>query len=241
MNHHRPDRSPVPGHRPADETEHDRLAEQIGAALRAREPDAADTAATAQRIAATIAAAAHVDAAAEGRSGRATPFVRRAGAVALTGVLASALGVVGAGAAAAANPFTGFAAAVDGVAEAVGVGWSSMPSGYTREQYEAFWAAEYTANDVEALTELWQVDSTGAKARAGQMILDGETVPVAPGANPDATEEGFVSVEEQDAFREAGYTWEDAEELAELWQVDVLEAKGRAGQMLLDGEKPPRP
>jgi hypothetical protein len=241
MNQHRPDRPPVPGHRPPAETEHDQLAEQIGAALRAREPDAAATAATAQRIAATIGAAAHGDAAADGRSGVVTPFVRRAGAVALTGVVASALGVVGAGAAAAANPYTGFAAAVDGVAEAVGVGWSSMPSGYTREQYEAFWGAEYTANDIDALTELWQVDSTGAKARAGQMILDGETVPVAPGTTQDATEESTMSPEAQDAYREAGYTWEDAEQLAELWQVDVLEAKGRAGEMLLDGEKPPLP
>ena len=241
MNQHRPDRPPVPGHRPAGETEHDQLAEQIGAALRAREPDAAATAVTAQRIAATIAAAAHVDAAADGRRVVVTPFVRRAGTFALTGVLASALGVVGAGAAAAANPYTGFAAAVDGVAEAVGVGWSSMPPGYTREQYEAFWAAEYTANDVEALTELWQVDSTGAKARAGQMILDGKTVPVAPGANPDATEESSLGAEEQEAFWGAGYTNEDAEQLAELWQVGVLEAKARAGEMLLDGEKLPLP
>ncbi|MEU4360900.1 hypothetical protein [Promicromonospora sp. NPDC023987] len=235
MNQHRPDRPPVPGPRPADDTEYDQLAEQIGAALRAREPDAADTAAIAQQIAATI------DTAADGRSGVVTPFVRRAGTFALTGVVASALGVVGAGAAAAANPFTGFAAAVDSVAHAVGVDWSSMPSGYTREQYEAFWGAGFTVTDQEELEELWNLDSTQTKARAGQAVLDGEQLPFEPGTHSGLPEPTNAERAAAIAFLEAGYTSEDAEQLAELWQVDMVEAKFRAGDMLLNGKTPPLP
>ena len=158
MTKDRPAGAPAPGPRPGGSYQHDDLAELVAAALRSREPDAADTAATARRIAAHIEAAdvAAADvAAAAGRSGVVTPFVRRAGTIAVTGVVVSALGVVGAGAAAAANPFSGFAAAVDGVAQAVGVEWSAMPEGYTREQHDAFWAAEYTAGDLEALCDLW--------------------------------------------------------------------------------------
>jgi hypothetical protein len=229
MNQHRPARPSVPGPGPEGHPGHDDLAEQIGAALRAREPDAATTAATARRIAAAV------DAAAEAPTGAVTPFVRRAGTIVVTGVVVSALGVVGAGAAAASDPYTGFAAVVDGVAQAVGVEWSSMPEGYTREQYEAFWGAEYTAGDLAELRDLWNVDSLEAKARAGQMILDGRSVPVAPGSGP-VTPHDAVG-----AFDGSGLTFEDAEQLADLWQIDTMGAKVRAGRMLLDGETPPVP
>ena len=238
MNQRRPIPPPVPAPRQGGDTERDELTERIGAAFRSREPDAADTAATARRIAASVDAAA--EAAADGRSAGLSPLVRRTGTFALTGVVVSALGVVGAGAAAAANPFTDFAAAVDGVAVAVGVDWSSMPDGYTREQYDAFWGAGYTAADLAALGELWRADALEVKARTGQMLLDGDTVPVAPGTFLDE-DEGGVTTEQFDAFREAGYTGDDAEQLAELWQIDMVEAKARAGDMLLDGEPPPVP
>ncbi|PUB23894.1 hypothetical protein C8K30_11033 [Promicromonospora sp. AC04] len=231
MTQDRPTGTPVPEPRPGGNARQDDLAERVTAALRSREPDAAGTAATARRIAARLEAA-------DGRSEVVTPFARRAGTIAVTGVVVSALGVVGAGAAAAANPYTEFAAAVDGVAHAVGVDWSSMPDGYTREQYDAFWGAEYTAADLEELRDLWNVDSLEAKARAGQMILDGETPPVAP----DPTKEvPFLDPADQEVFREAGYTIEDAQQLAELWQIDIYEAKARAADMLLDGETPPVP
>jgi hypothetical protein len=225
--------APAPGPRPEGGDQHDDLAELVAAALRSREPDAADTTATARRI------AAHVEAA-DGRSKVVTPFARRAGTIAVTGVVASALGVVGAGAAAAANPFSGFAAAVDGVAQAVGVGWSAMPEGYTREQHDAFWGAEYTAGDLEVLCDLWKVDALAAKARAGQRILDGQTLPVAPGTHGSA-EAPYLEPDAQDALREAGVTFEDARQLAELWEIGTYEAKVRAADMLLRGETPPLP
>lgn len=63
-----------------------------------------------------------------------------------------------------------------------GTDWSTLPDGYTREQYEAFWGAGYTVADLDALSALWQTDAIQTKSTAGQMILDGQTVPVAPGA-----------------------------------------------------------
>lgn len=235
MNHDRPTGTPAPGSGPA----HDDLAEQVTAALRSREPGAADTAAMTRQIAARVEAA-HVEAA-RGQVRSTTPFARRAGTVAVTGVIASALGVVGAATAAAANPYTDFAAAVDGVAHAVGVDWTSMPDGFTREQYDAFWDAEYTSEDLHALEDLWNVDTLEAKARAGQMLLDGETVPVAPGTTGSRQKEHFVSEADMEVFREAGYSVEDAEVLAKLWQTDTYEAKTRVAEMVRVGKTPPLP
>jgi hypothetical protein len=233
MTKDRPAGTPASGPRPEGSDQHDAVAELVAAALRSREPDAAATAVTAQRIAARIEAA-------DDRGAVVTPFARRAGTIAITGVVASALGVVGAGAAAAANPFSGFAVAVDGVAQAVGVEWSAMPDGYTREQHDAFWGAEYSAGDLEELCELWNVDALEAKARAGQMILDGETVPVPPGTSaPEDTP--YLELDAQEALLEAGITYEDAEQLAELWQIGTVEAKVRAGEMLLRGKTLPLP
>lgn len=154
------------------------------------------------------------------------------------GVAATGLCVTGAGLAAAASPQSGFARAVEDAAQVVGIEWSAMPANYTREQYEAYWAAEYSAEDLEALKEMWSVDETEAKARAGQMLIDGETLPFAPGTHtsPD------VPAGEQDAiaaFFDAGYTVDDVAELSALWSTDTLETKARAGQLLLDGQTLP--
>ncbi|WP_147795039.1 hypothetical protein [Cellulomonas sp. Y8] len=215
-------------HRPTE----DDIAARVAAALRSREPDPAATAAVADRIAATVAAAP--------RSAplgvvRALP-VSRAGRIAAAGVVTGTLAVVGAGAAAAANPYSGFAVAVEDAVRAVGVDWSAMPAGYTREQYQAFWGQGYTTDDVAALEDLWQTDATTAKARAGQLLLDGAVVPVAPReAGPGDGSTG----DPMSTFWDSGYDFEDADRLAELWQVDVGEAKARAGQLLLDGDPLP--
>ncbi len=229
MTQDRPTGDPVPGPHP----EGDDLTDRIAAALRSREPDDATTAAVARRIAAAVEAA-------DGRSVVLTPFTRRAGTIAITGVVASTLGVVGAGAAAASNPYTEFAVAVDGVARAVGVEWSAMPAGYTREQHDAFWDAGFTGQDQTELAELWSLDTIEVKARAGQMLLDGERLPFEPGthavAGPSAEE-----VAANQVFIDAGYTPEDLAALTALWQVDEAEAKERAGKILLAGEELPLP
>jgi hypothetical protein len=154
------------------------------------------------------------------------------------GVAVTTLCVTGAGLAAAASPSSAFGQAVGTAVHAAGVDWSDLPDGYTQAQYEAFWGAEYSGEDLAALQELWSLDETETKSRAGQAILDGEQLPFAPGTHttPElpADEQAATA-----AFLDAGYTSEDVEELSALWDTEYVETKVRAGQMVLDGEELP--
>lgn len=153
------------------------------------------------------------------------------------GLAATTLCVAGAGLAAAANPGTGFARAVEGAVQAVGIDWSAMPENYSQAQYEAFWGAGYGAQDVAELSALWGTADTETKARAGQLLLDGQPVPVAPSGTEEPP--AVVSPEQSDAFFGAGYGPDDVDELSALWGTEFLETKARAGQLLLDGEPLP--
>ena len=95
--------------------------------------------------------------------------------------------------------------------------------------------------DANALADLWQVPLLEAKGRAGQLLLDGQPVPVAPGSSLDLTDPDTVAMLAAEAYWDAGYTAEDGEKLAALWHVDVYEAKTTAGQMLVDGQTLPVP
>lgn len=90
------------------------------------------------------------------------------------GVVAAGLSLAGAGAAMAGND----------APEATPDDFSAMPDGYTQAQYEAFWGAGYSYDDVLALNALWGSGDTETKARAGQLLIDGQAVPVAP-TGPD--------------------------------------------------------
>lgn len=115
---------------------------------------------------------------------------------------------------------------------------SALPEGYTQEQYEAFWGAGFVPEDVTALEDLWSLDTTEVKARAGQLVLDGAALPFEPGTHATAPL-GADETAAVDAFFAAGYQWPEVEELAALWQTDTLETKTRAGQALLDGQTLP--
>lgn len=110
---------------------------------------------------------------------------------------------------------------------------------YTQERSDAFWGAGYVMEDAVALADLWQVELLEAKGRAGQLLLDGEPVPVAPMSSLDLTDPATIEMLEYSAYFEAGYTAEDGDVLAELWDVGVIEAKARAGRMVRDGERLP--
>jgi hypothetical protein len=215
---------PRAAHDPADAE----LTERIARALRSREAEQPDPAAVTARIEEGLAAL-------EPRP--VTILTRRGAKVVAAGVVTSVLVVTGAGAAAAANPYSPVARTVENVAHAVGIDWSAMPAGYTREQYEAFWAT-YTVDDMETLSALWSLDDTATKARAGQMLLDGQTPPVTPSASAGSTPSDDQQ-ELRDAFWDAGYSGQDLDALSELWHSDSYETKMRAGQMLLDGERLP--
>ncbi|QGQ18247.1 hypothetical protein GC089_01910 [Cellulomonas sp. JZ18] len=182
------------------------------------------------------------------RGGRPAPALalRRGGAIAAAGVVTGALAFAGAGAAAAANPYSSVARVVEGAAQAVGIEWSAMPDGYTREQYEAFWGT-YDVEDVEALSDLWQTDPIEAKARAGQMLLDGEVPPVdlaraaVPGTPAPGAPTPAGPPAPEDVFWEAGYSLVDAEALGALWGTDTAETKARAADLLRAGKPLPLP
>lgn len=110
---------------------------------------------------------------------------------------------------------------------------------YTQERADAFWGAGYYMEDADALAELWDVQLLEAKGRAGQMLLDGQPVPVAPGSSVDLTDPDVIAGMQLGAFWDAGYTGDDGATLAALWNVDIGEAKVTAGQMLRDGQALP--
>ncbi|MBB2923326.1 hypothetical protein [Cellulomonas cellasea] len=157
------------------------------------------------------------------------------------GVVAAGLSVAGAGAAMAVAPTSSVSRAVAGALAEAGVDWSFMPAGYTQAQYEAFWGAGHTVEDVEALSALWDLDVTETKAKAGQMLLDGQALPLEGPRTPVDVELGepVTGTDPAQAFWDAGYTYDDAVALSELWSVEVYETKARAGQMILDEQELP--
>lgn len=213
--------------RPTDGPEPLDLEQQIARALHSRATTPPDADVVAAHIETRLAAMA---------DGAPTGAVRRGGRLVATGLVASTIAVGAAGAAAATNPYSGVARAVETVAQSVGIEWSAMPDNYSREQHEAFWDSGYDFDDALLLADQWQVDMTETKARLGQLALDGEPLPE-PEPLPDTPENRGLTARE--AFWDAGYDASDAEVLVELWNVDYLEVKTRVGQMILDGQPLP--
>lgn len=207
----------------------DPLEERIARALRSRDALAPDADAVAAGVEEQLAAHA------AGR-GASRVLTRRGARIAAAGVVTSTLAVAGAGAAAAANPYSSMARTFENLVQAVGIDWTVLGNGLTREQYDAYWGAGYTQEDTVALEALWGTGTDETKARAGQMLLDGEEPPVAPGTSgPPLYHDGL------DAYWAAGYGYEEAVALAELWGVDTDEAKARASQALEEGRTLPVP
>ncbi|HWS31256.1 MAG TPA: hypothetical protein VN408_00785 [Actinoplanes sp.] len=114
---------------------------------------------------------------------------------------------------------------------------------------DAYFEAGYGYDNSVELAELWNLGRDGfaqAKAVGGLKLLNGETLPVKPVANSDGPVEEEPSNQEEDKQREAffaaGYGWEDAEKLAELWKLpNPGDAKAKAGKKILAGEELPIP
>jgi hypothetical protein len=110
--------------------------------------------------------------------------------------------------------------------------------------WAAYFAAGYDYDDAVKLSELWHVKAPigNVKAAAGLRLLAGETLPFPATPNdPEPTVSVDPALQKQlDAFFGAGYTWDEAEELAKLWHIsDPGEAKYAAGKKLLAGETLP--
>jgi hypothetical protein len=112
-----------------------------------------------------------------------------------------------------------------------------------RKRWDAYFAAGYGYHEALELAKIWNSkDGVGAvKAEAGRRLLAGETLPIQPGPR-DPASGGAGSPEEAqlDAFFAAGYTYDDAVKLAELWKMsDPYRAKVEGGKKLLAGETLP--
>jgi hypothetical protein len=109
----------------------------------------------------------------------------------------------------------------------------------------AYFAAGYGYTDAQQLAKLWNVSSdiVTVKAEAGRRLLAGQTLPVQP--HPNAGASAAASVDPQteadvNAFFNAGYTYDDAVRLAQLWKTaDPYHAKIQAGAKLLAGQALP--
>lgn len=167
-----------------------------------------------------------------------TRTARRGKAFRVASVATAGVGIAVAGAGVAfAAPASSVGQVVHGAASAVGLEWA-LPAGYTQAQYDKFWDAGYSAEDLDQLEALWKLDETQTKSRAGQALLDGAALPFAPGTYtaPAPTAEELAPYE---AAIEAGYNETDLAQLGDLWNTDFLETKARVGELLLAGEDVP--
>jgi hypothetical protein len=112
---------------------------------------------------------------------------------------------------------------------------SPLTSAQQDQAISAYFAAGYDYNDALALAQLWHMsaDPSTIKAEAGRRLLAGQTLPFKPSAA------GVASAAEDadlNAYFAAGYTYEDAVGLAQLWNIsDPYQAKIDAGGKLLAG------
>jgi hypothetical protein len=110
----------------------------------------------------------------------------------------------------------------------------------------AFFAAGYTYEDAVGLAQLWKTsDPYQAKIDAGRKLIAGQTLPIAPGSQPTTptvatSSSDSASTADLNAYFAAGYTYEDALGLAQLWKIsDPYQAKIDGGAKLLAGETLP--
>jgi hypothetical protein len=100
----------------------------------------------------------------------------------------------------------------------------------------AYFAAGYTYDDAVALGNLWhETDIAQIKSDAGQKLIAGQTLPIGPSGTPESQAD-----QARAAFFAAGYTYDDAVTLGNLWhETDTYQVKADAGQKLLAGQTLP--
>lgn len=122
------------------------------------------------------------------------------------------------------------------VTPADGGGTGSGTGGYTTDQeMTAFFEAGYVYQDAKQLASIWhETDIDQVKAEAGGKLLAGDKLPVDPSGTPASPQEKAVNV-----FFNDGYGINDAEKLAQIWNVSTYQAKLEGGQKLENGETLP--
>jgi hypothetical protein len=113
---------------------------------------------------------------------------------------------------------------------------SDSGSEATAAAMAAYFAAGYDYQDAVALGQVWnETDINQIKAEAGQKLIAGDTLPVPPSGTPETPTDAAVS-----AFFAAGYTYQDAVTLGNMWNdSNTYQVKIDAGNKLLDGQTLP--
>ena len=121
---------------------------------------------------------------------------------------------------------------------------SGTPASADDRAEQAFFNAGYDYQDAQKLAEAWhETDISQVKIEAGQKIENGEPLPVQPSGDRAKTN----SAADSDAvaasyFFGAGYTYDDAVQLAQAWNTaSVYQAKVEGGQKLEQGATLPIP
>jgi hypothetical protein len=106
---------------------------------------------------------------------------------------------------------------------------------------DAFFAAGYSYDDAVTLAKAWgSADPFETKVLAGRKLEAGEKLPIAAGAVDPATVASVAEGAQVDKFFAAGYTYDDAVQLAKIWgSTDPYQAKITAGKKLLAGQTLP--
>ena len=118
---------------------------------------------------------------------------------------------------------------------------SPVSSQEAQRALDAYFAAGYDYNDAMQLAVLWKMpnDALTVKTAAGEKLLAGESLPIKPSSGP-VSSASAAEVDATNAFFNAGYTYDDALKLAELWTLpDAYHAKVTGGQKLLAGQTLP--
>ena len=130
----------------------------------------------------------------------------------------------------------------------VGAPVPSVAASYSQADLDKDWAAYFAAgygyDDALQLAAIWHTDQNIGlvKAEAGRLLLAGETLPVAPHPKPSVVPDPASPADEAAvrAFFYAGYVWDDAVQLASLWNLpDPSDAKIAAGKKLEAGQTLP--
>lgn len=105
----------------------------------------------------------------------------------------------------------------------------------SQAEIERFLESQYTWCDAALLAAHWQQSSLEAKARIGRKIGWGD-IDVLESYLAGARRSVQGEIPEDCAFYNNGFTYEDAELLAEYWGVSIVEAKAGIGKALFNGE-----
>lgn len=117
---------------------------------------------------------------------------------------------------------------------------SPTPTFSDTQALTEYFADGYDLTNATALASLWhETDLSVVKVKAGTMLLQGAALPVTPNSTPEAP---LQKQQDQDinAFFAAGYDYNDALTLGQLWNdTDVVQVKADAGKKLLAGQTLP--